>query len=57
MQHRAAEAQLVQLAGDSVTMVLGVHKDDDALLIHTQQVITQESGLVIVLADNDFLRM
>ena len=57
MQDRAAKAQLVQLTGDSITMVLGVDKDDDALLIHTQQVVPQEPRLVIVLADDDFLRM
>ena len=57
MQHCAAEAQLVQLAGDSVTVVLGIDEDNDALFIHTQQVVSQEPWLVIVLADNDFLRV
>ena len=57
MQDRAAEAQLVQLTGDSITMILGVDEDNDALLIHTQQMVPQEPRLVIVLADNNFLRI
>ena len=57
VQHCAAEAQLVQLAGDSIAVVLGVDEDNDALLIHAQQVVPQESWLVVVLADDDFLRM